>query len=471
MLRQRSWEDPVHGPLARPWGWVHAWRLVLEADMPGDYSRATFDPAKHFSAVLMQQGRVQLDADWNEQHDITIHLLRSLAADLIGPHGGPGGGFAIAGVEDDGGAGGPRDFVIGAGHYYVDGILCENDRRGEGTTGDAACTYLTQPDLRPGRGDRLTDGRHLVYLDVWEREVTALEDESIGEVALGGPDTAARNRVVWQVRVLPVATDAVATVDADPLGYLRSRLPSVSAAQLTATASPPGGTEAGYRGQENRLYRIQVHRSSSHGPPTFVWSRHNASVELPVTAVRDQEVVVEVLVRDGGPSVATGDLVEMVDDDSILDPRRASRQVRPLHRVHDVAVADRLIRLGGKLPAVDLRRHPRLRRWDHGRLTDERLDDGAVLVREGEWLELEDGVAVWFTQGGDYLAGDHWQIPARTATADVDWPRGSGVPEPRPPRGTRHHHAPLGLIAVAGPSVAVERSYRRRMVPSVVSDP
>jgi len=34
--------------------------------MSGDYSRKTFDPLRDFSGVLMQQGRVQLDADWNE---------------------------------------------------------------------------------------------------------------------------------------------------------------------------------------------------------------------------------------------------------------------------------------------------------------------------------------------------------------------------------------------------------------------
>ena len=39
----------------------------------------------------MQQGRVQLDADWNEQADILLHYLRTLAADLIGPFGGPQG--------------------------------------------------------------------------------------------------------------------------------------------------------------------------------------------------------------------------------------------------------------------------------------------------------------------------------------------------------------------------------------------
>ena len=39
--------------------------------MPGDYSRRIFRNRKHYSGVLMQQGRVQLDADWNEQLDIS----------------------------------------------------------------------------------------------------------------------------------------------------------------------------------------------------------------------------------------------------------------------------------------------------------------------------------------------------------------------------------------------------------------
>ena len=43
----------------------------------------------HFSRLLWQQGRVILDADLNEQIDILLHSLRSLAGDLIGPQGGP----------------------------------------------------------------------------------------------------------------------------------------------------------------------------------------------------------------------------------------------------------------------------------------------------------------------------------------------------------------------------------------------
>ena len=35
--------------------------------MSGDYTRFTFDPLKRYSGVRMQQGRVQLDSDWNEE--------------------------------------------------------------------------------------------------------------------------------------------------------------------------------------------------------------------------------------------------------------------------------------------------------------------------------------------------------------------------------------------------------------------
>ncbi|MFX8500613.1 DUF6519 domain-containing protein, partial [Acinetobacter baumannii] len=52
--------------------------------MKGDFTRITFDPANHFSRVLLQQGRVTLDADANEQASILLHYLQTLARDLIG---------------------------------------------------------------------------------------------------------------------------------------------------------------------------------------------------------------------------------------------------------------------------------------------------------------------------------------------------------------------------------------------------
>ena len=52
----------------------------------GDISRSSFRPEAHFSSVRMQQGRVQLDADWNEQVDITSRWNRAATTDIVGRH-------------------------------------------------------------------------------------------------------------------------------------------------------------------------------------------------------------------------------------------------------------------------------------------------------------------------------------------------------------------------------------------------
>src|SRR5215203_3157150 len=113
--------------------------------MRADLTRDTFDPREHFTRVLIQQGKVELDANGNEQVSILWHYLQTLAADLIGPHGGPelNSGFRI--ILEQGDSNRPTDLIVSPGHYYVDGILCENDtvdRAGK----EVRVTYRTQPD-------------------------------------------------------------------------------------------------------------------------------------------------------------------------------------------------------------------------------------------------------------------------------------------------------------------------------------
>ncbi len=83
--------------------------------MKGDISRQTFDPTKHYSQVVMQQGRVQLDADWNEQQSILQHRAEIGTRVIIGHSSVPqsGGGFEIKRLP------GNRDFLISPGRIYV----------------------------------------------------------------------------------------------------------------------------------------------------------------------------------------------------------------------------------------------------------------------------------------------------------------------------------------------------------------
>ena len=173
--------------------------------MKGDFSTIR-DRRNAYSRLLGQQGRVQLDSDMNEQSAIQQRLMRTLIIDLLGRAGGPRDDCGFGLSDWKAGDGKPRqhDFLIGAGRYYVDGILVEND---------SPVAYADQPHF-PGPPLLDNGTSYLAYLDVWERHVTYLEDEAIREVALGGPDTCTRVQTVWQVRT--VAADTRVPPKADP---------------------------------------------------------------------------------------------------------------------------------------------------------------------------------------------------------------------------------------------------------------
>src|SRR5512144_2984247 len=89
--------------------------------MSFDISRVTFDPWKDFFGVVMQQGRVQLDSDWNEWVAELQRRLQAGTMDTFGravvPRTTPDGFNILA----TGGA-----LTIGRGRIYVDGLLAEN---------------------------------------------------------------------------------------------------------------------------------------------------------------------------------------------------------------------------------------------------------------------------------------------------------------------------------------------------------
>ncbi|GAA1920829.1 hypothetical protein GCM10009716_31850 [Streptomyces sodiiphilus] len=472
--------------------------------MHADLSRATFRPEKRYSAVLAQQGRVQLDADANEQTAIELHRDRTVAADLIGQHGGPVGATGFR-ITYEAGRRGPDTLHIGEGRYYVDGILCDatrplpgdpaesgDDGDCPGPEADAAAavepppswSYWDQPDghLDPERaGDRLPgEFPYLVCLKVWERTVTAAEDPQLREVALGPavPDTAARTKVVWQVLPLPGAELELPDGEAPDADTLRaafrlwSHRRSAPAARLAARSERPAGADddpcavppdARYRGVENQLYRVEVHQGGAgDGNATFKWSRENGSVVFSVAGLDGTWAELESPGGDEKLDLHAGDLVEFGDTASV-----SRGEAHPLLTVEEVDLPGLRVRLSAEPPPGCGRRphlRPFLRRWDHrapSRKGGPASRAGALRIEEGAWTGLEDGVQVWFEKGGDYRTGDYWLIPARTVTGSVEWPADAGrQPLLRPPAGIEVHWAPLAWVQGEGTVTDLRMAFR-----------
>jgi hypothetical protein len=431
----------------------------------GDFSRMTFDPQKHYSSVRMQQGRVQLDSDWNEQMDIVRHYLETHMQDLIGPGGTSetASGFAITlstasdhsaqehHVRDSNAAGGHSskrmpDFSVSEGRYYVDGIVCENDSR---------MRFTQQPDYPDATlPAEMPEGtQYLVYLDTWQRDITAIEDPDLREVALGGPDTTTRTKTVWQVKLLPLGSPAAREHEHDD--HDPGSLPewkSLIARHTFKGLMKARCNHSAYR-LENQLYRVEIHSADNHSA-TFKWSRENGSVTFPITGIstaaegKSCVVTLDGLGRDK-QSLQVKDWVEIADDDSDL----SDDNPWPLY---EIASLDPQVTLRAPSPLQDdderkrfLTRHPLLRRWDQKGVG---VNDRGVLqipahADAENWLTLENGVQVCFTGDGTYHPGNYWLIPSRTQTGDIEWPHDdSGSPLARPPYGIQHHLSPLALL-------------------------
>lgn len=432
--------------------------------MKGDFSRSTFDPQKHYTSVRMQQGRVQLDADWNEQADIFQHLLQTQLKDLLGPGSSPAGshGFTIAlidssassqpspplssnaGVEQPGNSQSSPvpDFQLNPGRLYVDGILCENDR---------AVPFTAQQDY-PGASlpNQSVEGDgYLVYLDVWQRHISCIEDPAIREVALGGPDTTTRSRTVWQAKLLPLGTLEPWDLDDDDYQNLadipewRSFLEKQSNFARMSVYREKDGSEL-----DNRLYRVEIHSVDEQGA-CFKWSRDNGAVAFPVTRIEvlqdDSIWLLSLDNLDRDPLyLQAGDWVELANDELALNGLSL-----PLCQIQDVNTAQKQVVLPANpdIPIEsfrDLQKHPLIRRWDQNSKNGF-LEQGAIRIEPEKWLDLEKGIQVFFSKAGSYRIGDYWQFTSRTKTG-LEWPSDDSGQPGHSPNGVQHHLVPLALL-------------------------
>ncbi len=435
----------------------------------------------------MQQGRVLLDADWNEWLEIMDRHARAESLDIFGPCAVPKqtpDGFRI------GLSGG--NITIGPGRIYVHGNLAENHGRAP-TEWDPVLAELTgTADVPLNQQPFLPDpsllnpqpptsgGQHLAYVDIWQREVTPFQQPDLIENAVG-VDSTCRWQTVWQVKMLPNvggATDNGAITCRTELGAWDDLIRPSAGRLSTDTFNAPGDPDpclvppsGGYKGLENRLYRVEVHTVNvATGAATFKWARHNASFASAVNSINGEDLVVELVGRDADLRFSVGDWVEITDD-----ARELAGLPGFMRKVKNVVDATRVVTIDGALPAGSFpsgaggttlpERHTRVRRWDHkGQIRSvngtvhhdlnvaesDELKKGVMPVNsDGPALLLEDGIQIAFTldagiPGGRFRAGDYWVFVARTADASVE------ILEEAPPRGIHHHYCRLALVTFPG---------------------
>lgn len=285
--------------------------------MPADRSRRTDGLRDAYVGVVAQQGRVTLDRDFNAEHGYLAGRLEAQTIDVIGPSGTPGEGFKTSLP----GTGTPTlctppepltlpspepeyDFLISPGTMYLGGQRAVLP----GVQNSRAITYsfFDQPDRAhppfgpDAVGPNNPPKQELVYLALSEQEVSAVEDPDLLEVALGGPDTTQRLRLMRRVSRRAVTTadctsgwnQAVTqwqaadglTLDPATLALRPAARLQVSFADEGATTDPCDPVAVnGYLGADNQTIRVQI--ASAGGPDTpgaltdasLLWGYDNAS--------------------------------------------------------------------------------------------------------------------------------------------------------------------------------------------------
>ena len=282
--------------------------------MGSDRARFTYDPTRLYRSVVTQQGRVTLEADVNEASTIASEAQRQETIDIVGPAGTPDDGYKVGpGATANATAIGPGTMYVGGWRLTLPVTV---------DTG-AQPDWLNMPPAAPPQGT------HLVALLVTEQAVSAVEDQALREVALGGPDTGARTRLMQHFLRLPMtgntcsagATQAVALLAQDGAALDSKTLQVTSSARLLVGFATPSAAsdpcspaaEGGYLGADNQLVRVTVIAfNAAKNSGILLWSWNNASFQYRATAVDPLSLSLSGTPVDGEHAPQQGQAVEVL---------------------------------------------------------------------------------------------------------------------------------------------------------------
>jgi hypothetical protein len=248
--------------------------------MVADIARVSYDPTRQYRSLISQQGRVTLEADNNEAAILEVEALRLETIDIIGPAGTPDNGYAA------GSGSGPGGVSIGKGIYYLGGWRLQLDE---------PIDLSHQPDWINAPEFLYASGNLVVSLLLTEQSVCAIEDRALREVALGGPDSAARSRLMQHFLREPTKAATCRAGGQTIAGLLEEDGVTIDPAtlQLLSGAGLQAGfvtgptnqdpckpaAAGGYLGADNQLVRVTVTQYDAAAQTgTLLWGWNNASL-------------------------------------------------------------------------------------------------------------------------------------------------------------------------------------------------
>lgn len=449
--------------------------------MKTQISRDTHRPAKRYSGVYQQQGRMITDSDWNELVEILRRRLSEALRDVVG--GGAPRERAVelvdALADDDG-----HKFRIQPGWVYADGVAAEVVASpDEEVVGNFR--FAQQADFPEAFAPAGTAG--VFYADVWERPVVSLEDPDpaasddpendpllldralfLRDPALHGADTTTRTQTMAQIKWAPAGVDLTDPEQNPQRGDAPLDVTLRAQREQKDDCDPCADEVAIATRTGNYLFRLEVHdvQGNPKNPTriTLKWSSENGAEQHRVGSET--------------PEFKTGAWVyELYDGTSEKHPGvHLSTSFTPTRG----ELAEKAA--GEDYPTLDPEVWPWVRRWD----------GYCVLSWDGSAWSLEEGRDrtsslsitgqptaqghVSFADGGvtlnlqtltlslgltdrTFVAGDFWLAVVREVIHDT----GDTVLSGAPPLGIVHHYLRLREVDATGALVPLTTEEQRRL--------
>ncbi len=433
--------------------------------MKGSNSRFSHRPGQRYSNTAHVQGGMVTDADLTEAGQ--IHMARDEAQNHVTVlSGSPARGGAVALTPD-----GP---ALAPGRIVAQGKLGElqsaSGKAPEGPLG----LFTDQADLP--LGPPVPEKTALVYADLWERPVFAMQDPYLADPGLHGAETTYRTRTMTQIKSVRFDSD-------EELRSLLAQLAEgtgVFARTGTALAAvTPKNTEIAVDDCDpcadqidivptvpNALFRIEVIRVARDGAgrPVSVelaWSHENAA------ALEETKALEDVTARDAfARAKSVYEFFSEATEAQIgrFGPDHPAERPVLSETLHPVAEPEP----GGNGGAP----FSHVRRWDGAATVN--LSGGTIETPMGTGkMTLTGGTASLTVESfsldlvlkdAEILTGDHWLVELRRFATEEDRIRlvgGSGNKN-APPQGIRHHFCAL-FTAEGGKPLPLGDADRRRL--------